>query len=219
MKKTLLLLTLILNLVLPTTILANNANEDPQRFTRTILPEVNKDIVKSNADCRLVITRFEDKYFSSEIPTPDEAATDTAPDPANEEESEADTAPQPADYGSIKRFYESIELLKAKEKDAFTGLNYSELTANDILGCAIVTGRIKMFYLSMILSYALNMLAIVSGSIAMLFIIFGGYQYVIGALTQSTDNAKKTIINAIIGLIVSTGAWIIVNIVLSIISS
>lgn len=209
MKKFIITFTILINLI-PT--LAFAENEDPSRFTRTILPEVNKEIIKSNSDCRFVITRFEDVYFSGEIPTPDEAPVPDATTPSPE-------TPQAADYGSIKRFYEALDLLKLKPADTFTDQSFEKLTPNDILGCAIVTGRIKMFYLSMILSYALNMLAIVSGSIAMLFIMFGGYQYVVGSLTQSTDNAKKTIINAVTGLIVSTGGWIIVNIVLSIISS
>jgi hypothetical protein len=210
MKKLLLICLLAINFIAPTTALAQ---EPPQRFTRTILPEVNKDIASSNAGCRLLMTRFEDIYFYGSTSNSG-TTTDTEPSTEDGEATESVNA----DLGSIRRFDEAVKAIRTVQDD-FIKINFSEATRNDVLGCAIVTGRIRMMYLSIFISYALNMLTIVSGSISMLFIIFGGYQYVIGALTQSTDAAKKTIINAILGLLVSTGSWIIINIVLAVITS
>jgi hypothetical protein len=174
-----------------------------ETFTRTLIPEVNKDNFKSNADCRFMITRFEDAYFFQL----DNAAPDNP------------TPEATADLGSLRRFQQAIDYLKTQQVDNFLETNFENLTRNDVLGCAIVTGRIKMFYLSMFISYAMNMIAILGGSISMIFIMVGGYQYVIGGITQSTDEGKGTIINAIIGLLVSSGAWIIVNVILSLITS
>ncbi len=194
---------------------ANNSDLDnPQSYTRTLLPEVNKNIIKSNADCRVIITNFESIYFGDSL-----NATPAAPAaPAS-----ATTPAPPIELGTIERFSASLtelnRVLKAQATIAGIQLGDQELTRNDVLGCSLVTGRISFMYLSIFFSYALNMLAIIAGSISMLFIIFGGYQYVIGSLTQNTDDAKKTITNAIIGLLLSTGAWIIVNIVLAIASS
>lgn len=196
MKKLLLLIVISLNLIFPLAVHAQPANpEAPERFTRSILPESQ---VRGASNCRLVITRFENIYFF---------------ELDNIEELNA------SEIGSISRFFQALEKLKTFEDPFFGGIPFSELNQNDILGCALLTGRIKMFYLSIFIAYALNMMAILAGSISMLFIMIGGYKYVLGSLTQNTDEAKKTIINAIIGLLVSTGAWIIVNIVQTIVSS
>lgn len=196
MKKILLILVLCLNIVFPLTVSAQLANpEPPDRFTRTILPESQ---IRGSANCRLVITRFENIYFF---------------------ELDADDTLNAAELGSISRFYQALEKLRTFDDPFFGNIPFSDLNQNDILGCAILTGRIKMFYLSIFIAYALNMMAILAGSISMIFIMIGGYKYVIGSLTQNTDDAKKTIINAIIGLLVSTGAWIIVNVVQTIVSS
>jgi hypothetical protein len=212
MKKIIIITLFCLNLIFPIITFAQIDNpEPPERFTRTILPESQ---VRGNANCRLVITRFEQIYFF-EL------------DNNNGEDS--------ADLGSVKRFFDALEKLKEFNDPLFgqinstasgddesvsnTGVPFANLNQNDVLGCALLTGRIKMFYLSIFISYALNMIAILAGSISMLFIMIGGYKYVIGSLTQNTDDAKKTIINAIIGLLVSTSAWIIVNLVQTIVSS
>jgi hypothetical protein len=195
MKKILLALLLCVNITYPLTVSAQPDNpEPPERFTRTILPETQ---VRGNANCRLVITRFENIYFF---------------ELDNEEDLNA------AELGSISRFFQALNILK-DFRDPIFGIPFQDLNQNDVLGCAILTGRIKMFYLSIFIAYALNMMAILAGSISMIFIMIGGYKYVLGSLTQNTDEAKKTIINAIIGLLVSTGAWIIVNIVQTIVSS
>lgn len=111
--------------------------------------------------------------------------------------------------------YEGVE----KFKQALIQLNsdpaneWGFIGQNDVLGCAIVTGRIKLAYLGILMFYVLKVLTVFSGIISMVFIMIGGYRYIIGALTESKDEGKKTIIYAIAGLIVSTLAWIIVDIV------
>jgi len=218
--------------------LANNSDlNNPQSYTRTLLPEINKDIIRSNADCRVVITNFEFAYFSDDLEvtlaepaTPEEPAVEAATpakegtpaDPTTPTVNQGNTIPS-IELGTIERFSAALkvlnDVLKQNESIAGIKLNDAEITRNDVLGCALVTGRISFMYLSIFVSYALNMMAIIAGSVSMLFIIIGGYQYIIGSLTQNTDDAKKTITNAIIGLILSTAAWIIVNIVLAIVSS
>jgi len=121
--------------------------------------------------------------------------------------------PDNESLGSIDRFYQALAILNQGNEG--TPL---ELDQNDILGCSIVTGRISFSYLSVFLFYVLSWLSIASGAISMFFIIVGGYKYIIGGLTEKQDEGKSTIINALIGLLVSTGAWMIVSIVQSFVS-
>lgn len=159
--------------------------------TRTILPETS---VTSNFRCSIIMKQFRNLEqfgnFTQEL-------------------------------GTIARFEAAREALNIKiENGEIRGLeDQDRLSQDDILGCSIITGRISLTYLSLFVFYILNWLSIASGVVAMIFIIIGGYKYIIGGLSESKDEGKKTITNAIIGLLVSTGAWIIVNIVQAFVSS
>lgn len=61
-----------------------------------------------------------------------------------------------------------------------------------------------------------NLLLGVAGSVAVIFIIVGGIQYVTSAGNdQNTKKAKDTITNAVLGLIIAILAFAIVNFVLA----
>jgi len=61
-----------------------------------------------------------------------------------------------------------------------------------------------------------NTLLLLVGIVAVLFLIIGGFQYIISAGNPETVNkAKTTILYAIIGLIVTLIAWAIVSFVIS----
>lgn len=61
-----------------------------------------------------------------------------------------------------------------------------------------------------------NLLLGIAGSIAVIFIIIGGIQYITSAGNdQNTKKAKDTITNAVIGLIIAVLAYAIVNFVLA----
>jgi len=66
-----------------------------------------------------------------------------------------------------------------------------------------------------LISTILDLLFALSGVVAVFYIIWGGYQYIISAGGETAENAKKTITNAIIGLIIIIAAWAIVSFVLS----
>jgi hypothetical protein len=114
--------------------------------------------------------------------------------------------PKASELGSIERFTQALLNLNSDSSWGFIGYN-------DVLGCAMMTGRIKLLYLNLLLFYVLKMFTVFSGVISMLFIIFGGYKYVLGAITENKDEGKKIIVHAIIGLVICTLAWIIVDIV------
>ena len=61
----------------------------------------------------------------------------------------------------------------------------------------------------------LNNVFLVVGSLAVLFIVIGGFRYIIsGGDSQSTAKARNTIIYAAVGLAVTLAATAIVNLVL-----
>jgi len=113
-----------------------------------------------------------------------------------------------AEVGSIQRFTKSLTQLN----ETATGVDF-KLKANDILGCTIITGKIRLAYLNLFIFYIIRWLTIISGIASMFFIVIGGYKYIMGALSENKEEGKKTIIYALAGLVISTLAWIIVNIV------
>ncbi len=85
---------------------------------------------------------------------------------------------------------------------------------DNLLGCAIKTGRISLAMIPYFITYITNFLLSLSGLISVLFIVIGGYQYVYSGLGEGKDKAKKTILNALIGLGVAILAWSIVNVII-----
>ena len=81
------------------------------------------------------------------------------------------------------------------------------------IGDAIRTGNIHLRHIPCFIKYFSQTLIGVAGSLSVIFVMIGGYRYVIGADEQK-DAAKKTITYALIGLVVSLMAWILVDIVL-----
>lgn len=86
---------------------------------------------------------------------------------------------------------------------------------SDILGCSIKTGDINLWMVPFFITYLINFILALAGLICVLFIVLGGYWYIIGSAQGQTDKGKNTIIYAIVGLVITLMAWILVNIVQS----
>lgn len=68
-----------------------------------------------------------------------------------------------------------------------------------------------------IISIVTNLLLGIAGSIAVIFIIVGGIQYATSAGDDGrVQSAKNTILNAVIGLVITVMAYAIVNFLLNI---
>jgi hypothetical protein len=65
--------------------------------------------------------------------------------------------------------------------------------------------------LASIVKTVLNMAFVLAGVIAVVYLIWGGYQYITSAGGEGSEAGKKTIINAIIGLIIVIAAFAIAN--------
>lgn len=90
---------------------------------------------------------------------------------------------------------------------------------NNILACAIKTGRVSLTMLPYYVKYIADFLLGLSGVVSMLFIVVGGYFYVWGGLTDNKEKGKKTVINAIIGLILAILSWSIISMFISVLTS
>jgi hypothetical protein len=91
------------------------------------------------------------------------------------------------------------------------GANVAEI--HNILGCAIQHGLLELWMLPFIITELIQFLVALGGMIAMLFIVIGGYQYIIGGITDEKEKGKKTILYAITGFVVVLVSWIVINIV------
>jgi len=89
---------------------------------------------------------------------------------------------------------------------------------NVILGCGVVTGKIRFYFWKPYVAYLIQNISILAGILSMLFITIGGYQYFLAMVSGEDSNAKNTVKNAILGLVISFSSWIIVEIVQSFVS-
>ena len=89
----------------------------------------------------------------------------------------------------------------------------------NLLGCAITTGRISLSMIPYFIRYIINFMLGMSGIIATLFVVVGGYYYIYGGLTDQKEKGKKTIINALWGMSLAIVSWIIIQIILAALTS
>lgn len=90
---------------------------------------------------------------------------------------------------------------------------------SDLLACAITRGRVSFSMLPYFVTYLANFLLGLSGIIAVLFIVIGGYNYIYGGITDQKEKGKKTIIHALMGMWVAILSWVIVQVVLTAVTS
>lgn len=68
------------------------------------------------------------------------------------------------------------------------------------------------------IQYLITMIVDIAGTIAVIFIMVGGFKYILSGVAEDKEAGKETIKNAIIGLIITGLAWIIVTGVISIVT-
>lgn len=193
--KGLLLITLLLAL-LPGTVLAQEAEFAPPSFT--LLPELRTELFPTELACGLFLNDFENEFFFGQTKTMGGALTKLSQDVFGTSTNNNQQPNQGANPEAqlANKFY-----------------------VDDVLACAVKTGRIKFAYVPYFVTFFLSLGAVAAGTIAMLFVIIGGYQYVFSGVTDGKDDAKKTIGYALAGLALSSFAWIIVQLVLSFLTS
>jgi len=81
----------------------------------------------------------------------------------------------------------------------------------------IRTGDLSLRQVPCFIKFFAQTLIAIAGSVAVIFVMVGGYQLVLGS-DASKDTAKKTITNALLGLAISLMAWVLVDLVLQFIT-
>lgn len=90
---------------------------------------------------------------------------------------------------------------------------------DDVLGCALRTGRFRLSMLPYMALYGIKFFSALAGVLSVLYIVIGGYHFVIGSLTEEKEKGKKTVLYALIGFALSMLAYTIVNLVQIAVSS
>jgi hypothetical protein len=88
---------------------------------------------------------------------------------------------------------------------------------NTCIGLAtmIKTGNIHLNNIPCFIKYFTQTLVGLAGSLSVVFVMVGGYKYVVLS-DEGKDKAKKTITYALIGLAVSLLAWVIIDLVIQV---
>lgn len=103
--------------------------------------------------------------------------------------------------------------LETKLKD-----NAKPNDVNNILGCAIKTGNIKLYMVPYFLRSILEFVIGISGIACVGAIVYGGFWYLFAGVSQDKEKGKKAIQFGLIGMILTLVAWALVNIVISLLT-
>ena len=96
-----------------------------------------------------------------------------------------------------------------------TSTSVSVGNIQDVLACAIQTGRVSLPMIPYFIQYFANYLLGLVALIALLFTVIGGVYWTAGGAVGQKEAGKKFITEAIIGMAISLLAWAIVNVILS----
>jgi len=102
-----------------------------------------------------------------------------------------------------------------KPKDA---LDVSISKRNNVLGCAIKEGKVKLYMIPYFIQAILEFIIGISGIVSVAAIVYGGYFYLFAGVSEDKDTGKKAIQNGLIGMVISLMAWTVVNIVISLLT-
>lgn len=73
------------------------------------------------------------------------------------------------------------------------------------------SGQFEWLDIVRFLFHLIELLLTVAGSIAVILIMIGGFQYIFGSMSGSKEKGATTLKNAVTGFIVILSAWIIVD--------
>jgi hypothetical protein len=90
--------------------------------------------------------------------------------------------------------------------------------ANRILGCAIKTGKIRLWMVPYFIRYLLEFVLQLAGLIAVGGMVYGGFLYLFAGLTEAKDQGKKALKYSIMGFVLTMTAWALVNILISLLT-
>ena len=74
------------------------------------------------------------------------------------------------------------------------------------------SGKFEIWHIPCYVQYLSQTFIYFAGGIAVLFLVIGGYQYMIGGISEDKEAGKKTIIYALAGFALTLTAWTLVNV-------
>lgn len=83
-------------------------------------------------------------------------------------------------------------------------------------GCDFTTGRLAAACIPVFIGHLVQVIMGLVGSVFVINVMIGGYEYVIGSLQGEESNGKERIYWSIIGLIVTSLAYLILDLVLTV---
>lgn len=93
------------------------------------------------------------------------------------------------------------------------------MSASDVLGCGIKTGRISLWMIPYYIRFILEFLIGIAGLICVGGFVYGGFVYLFAGLSEDKDKGKKALFYSVTGLVVVMLAWAFVNIVIAVVTA
>ena len=116
--------------------------------------------------------------------------------------------------GAVKKFFTNAD----NEDFGFDTGAGGVADENDILGCGIKTGDIKLWMIPYYIRYVLEFIIQISGLVAVGGIMYGGYLYLFAGISEDKDKGKKAILYGVVGMVLTLVAWALVNIVIAVLT-
>jgi hypothetical protein len=108
----------------------------------------------------------------------------------------------------------ALPLMVSAQNQVSSGLQGSGL--RNIFGTGGLTGSQD---LGTLIANIIRLMLLFAGAIAVFFIIIGGYQYLTSAGNEEqAEQGKKTLINALIGIVIIVLSYVVVNVVVNLVS-
>ncbi|QQS59799.1 hypothetical protein IPN35_02940 [Candidatus Peregrinibacteria bacterium] len=85
----------------------------------------------------------------------------------------------------------------------------------DSLALAIKTGNIHWEDLITFVLHLICFLVFIAGGVAVILLMIGGYKFIFGSIMEDKESGVKTIKNTLLGLVVVLLSWIIVDTLIS----
>lgn len=109
----------------------------------------------------------------------------------------------------------SIGFLAAILLPAVASAQQPGIIMEGLSGCDFQTGKLMAECIPVFIGHLVQIIISLVGSIFVINVMIGGYQYAIGAIEGDEGKGKERIYWSIIGLIVTTCAYLIIDLVLT----
>lgn len=106
----------------------------------------------------------------------------------------------------------------ATETTADSSDGFALIPDGEIKGCDFKTGDMTFACIPNYLQYLIEIVIGIAGTIAVVFIMVGGFKYVFSGISEDKEAGKETIKNALLGLVIAGLSWVIVTWVISLLT-